>query len=278
MKVLITGSTGFVGKNLCEFLKKEGVEIITYERYDPGYWIVSKGPFDCVFHCAAELDNEALMVDSNIGLTKRVLDWSIQADFKTFIYLGSSSEYAPWTEEMSEKNPTFPESIYAATKTAAADFCMFYAMKHHKRVVTVRPFSLYGPHDKARKFFPTIYESITNNERSKIFKGVHDWVYIDDFINSLWAIANFESAPCYDIVNIGTGKEIQNIFAFQEMRKAVKNLIAPYEYTPTWMSEHDRRSWRCDPEYAREKYGIVCKTTLEEGLRKYVDFRRQNPA
>ena len=59
MKVIVTGSEGFIGKVLCATLKERGVDVIEIDRKvgkDASHigQYLRKGDIDCVFHLAAQ--------------------------------------------------------------------------------------------------------------------------------------------------------------------------------------------------------------------------------
>lgn len=274
MKAFVTGHNGFVGKNLVKRLEAEGIEVkIISDVF--GFKFIKATNFDYIFHCAAELYNEFEMIESNINLTKNMLDISKCNDYKAFIHIGSSSEFGKVNHYIHEDMPLRPTNMYEVTKAAASQLCGIYAKKYNKPIVVVRPFSLYGPHERERRLVPTIYNKIKANEPAEIYDGFHDWVYIDDFIDALMIIA--ESGPdeiSGDAVNIGTGIQSTNEDVFNAFKSIEGLEDAKMIKRKGFLSQYDHTAWVCNPDYARRKYGIQCNTSLKDGIRKYVEWRQ----
>jgi len=274
MRAFITGSTGFVGINLVDFLNKHNVEVIEHQRALCFQQECSYKEFDFIFHCASALYNEYDMIESNISLTYDLLEATKGMNYKCFINMGSWSEYQDLGYEyISENCPTFSHNLYTLSKTTSAELCRIYSKKYDKRIVTVRPFSPYGPHEKSFKFFPTIYDKTLAGEKITIGKGMHDWTYIDDFVSAMWVIANNNTVKGYDVVNIGTGIETSNKEAYN-MFSSILGLKTEAEFLDKSINPYDREHVRCDTWHARSRYGFEAKTDLFHGLRKYDQWRR----
>ena len=276
MKAFVTGHNGFVGKNLVKGLEAEGVEI---EKMITRYLTIRDADkiknCDYVFNCAAELYDESGMIDSNVKLTKNLCIASKEANLKAFIHIGSSSEFGKVDHYIHEDMPLRPTNLYEVTKAASSQLCRIYAKKYNKPIVVVRPFSLYGPHERERRLVPTIYNKIKANEPAEIYDGFHDWVYIDDFIDALMIIA--KSGPekiTGDAVNIGTGIQSTNEDVFNAFKSLEGFENANMIKKRGFSSQYDHTTWVCNTQYARNKYGIQCNTHLNDGIRKYVEWRQ----
>jgi nucleoside-diphosphate-sugar epimerase len=269
VRSLVTGYNGFVGKNLCERLRREGIEVIEF-RPDKGNDL----NVDYIFHCAAELYDESKMIESNISLTRRLLEETKDIDYKAFIYIGSSSEYGKVNHPITEHDPINPTNIYEITKSTGSIMCRVFAEKLDKPIVVVRPFSLYGPHERECRLIPTIYNNIVKGKTTELYPGVHDWVSIQDFVDALMKIATSGPGKIKgDIINVGTGVMTKNIEVFLNFTKIIG--WAPCNLNETkFLRKYDSNYWVCNPTYARVVYGIQCKTSLHEGLKKYVEWRR----
>ena len=93
MKIFITGSTGFVGRNLIEYYKDH--EVFEHKRYmDLGAKLEYFKP-DLIINCAAEIYDPAEMWIPNVLWTQECLEF-VKANPNTrMIQIGSSSEYGP---------------------------------------------------------------------------------------------------------------------------------------------------------------------------------------
>ncbi len=246
MRILLTGSSGFVGKHLLRRLSGHEVYCLKRNAPLPGDF------FDVVYHLAGEIYDESKMFAANVQLTYDLL----RLNYKRFIYVGSSSEYGRKSRPIKETDSLQPETWYECTKAAASMLC------RSKPVCIARPFSLYGPDDNPRKLVPTLIRAAQGDRKIKLCEAVHDYVYVQDFVDGLLMLA--EDFQPGDVVNFGSGQQHTNheIAAMIESLYGIKFEIEPSEPKP-----YDSLCWVCDPTYTRSRYGWTAKTTLEEGLR-----------
>jgi UDP-glucose 4-epimerase len=84
--------------------------------------------------------------DVNATATLRLLASSREAGVPRFVYVSSSEVYgtAKWTP-MTEDHPTFPSTVYGASKLAGESYTRAYHRTYGYPTVVVRPFNTYGP-------------------------------------------------------------------------------------------------------------------------------------
>lgn len=278
MICLVTGGSGFVGKNLVGELIKKGHTVCQYSNpfnCPEQYWyslyeLLEKENFDWIFHCAAELLEESIMFKSNVELTELLLKRSKRVNYKAFIYVGSSSEFGRKGRPISEDDPLLPENIYEATKACGAMLCRAYAKEYDKPIMTIRPFSLYGKHEGRHRFIPTIYNNAVSCTPVKIYNGMHDFVYIKDFVRAMMMMA--ENPRPGDSLNIGTGTMISNNEVVNIFEPIIQNkfpsigLEIKREYIDEKLRIYDSDYWVCDTSKAVKKYNFKCEYDLKKGL------------
>jgi nucleoside-diphosphate-sugar epimerase len=259
MKILITGSNGFIGKNLCEFYIDK-YEVIKIDKSHDIVKSLNIYSPDIIIHCAAEIYNSDLMFDSNILYTKNILDYCKNTKIKKLIMLGSSSEYGYKKEKMEESNQLEPRTIYEATKAACSMLAQGYAASYKIPITLIRPFTIVGRYEKSHKFFPTLYRSWKLNKEIQLSNGVHDFVFIDDFLKSLDSILNYENEN-FDIINIGSGYQTDNykiVNIFED--------ITGYKYKKILVKklrEFDSFNWVASTEKLKNKYKINIVDNIE---------------
>lgn len=138
MKILITGSNGFVGTNLRRFLESRGHQCVTLDIRDADYdWTeFAKIPFescDAIVHLAGKahdlrkVASEQSYFDINVGLTEKIFNASI-GKVPRFVYFSSSKASADG-------------NAYGRSKLAAEQFL-------DGRAIVLRPAMIHGPGNK----------------------------------------------------------------------------------------------------------------------------------
>lgn len=271
MKIFITGANGFIGRSLCGTLEVLGHEVQTFHRQRP----IVKLPTgtECVIHLAGEIYDENVMLDTNVILTKELLEAAKFAHLKSFIYIGSSSEYGEKKIPMQENMVLEPRTIYEATKGCGTLLVQGYARTYNIPTAIVRPFSVFGPDENPGRFMPCIMRAAIDKEPLIVSPGVHDFIYIKDFIAGLLVINDLTVARENDIVeifNVGTGIETTNLQVVQIMEKLIGHSIE-YTVSDNIMRSFDTNHWCADITKLKEMTGFVLKYTLEEGLQEWLN-------
>ena len=188
MKILVTGSAGFIGSHTCERLLKEGHSLVGLDNYDPYYPIEAKQRntqvliehsnftfvegdirdselvyplfeehrFDTVIHLAAKagvrpsLEDPVGYVDVNLMGTQNLLEASRKSEVKRFLFASSSSVYG--NQEKTPFSETddvgFPISPYAATKRSGELLCHTHHHLYGLEIACLRFFTVYGPRQR----------------------------------------------------------------------------------------------------------------------------------
>jgi nucleoside-diphosphate-sugar epimerase len=161
--------------------------------------------------------------------------------------------------------------MYEATKGAGS----LLTLASKLPAVIARPFSVFGRNEPQRRFIPIIYNSYKTGKPLSVGPGVHDFIYIDDFVDGLEMCANglLSGSIEKDIVNFGTGIQYTNeevAMAFEDVVGSKLNWVRSETKKP-----YDSMSWVCDTTYAREKYGYKPKVDLRTGLERYIRYREE---
>lgn len=265
LKYFITGSSGFIGKNLLKRLECERVYL--FNRGDnPRRAVIDNNP-DVIIHLAAEIYKDEEMFDSNLRLTYELLEGARLVGVKKFIYVGSSSEYGRKEFPMKETDLLEPRTMYEATKGACTLLCQAYHKSYGMEVVIARPFSLYGKDEGEHRLIPTLIRKMKKNEDVEISFGYHDFIYIEDFLDGIELLINNKCGG--QIFNFGTGVQYSNIEVAEKVRKLLnskskiielENLLRPF----------DSDNWVADNTKAVIELGWLVKHSLTEGLRKII--------
>ena len=176
-KILITGSTGFVGQKLCKKLIldnysiREAVRSNSEKRLDKREifnigdidkstnWSASLKDIDCVIHCAArahvmnenKLDTLATYRKVNVDGTRNLAEQCAKAGVKRLIFLSSIKVNGEKTKASfsfrHDDNPK-PEDAYGITKWEAELALQQVSKKYEIEIVIIRAPLVYGPNVK----------------------------------------------------------------------------------------------------------------------------------
>lgn len=304
--ILITGGTGFIGANLIKKLFSLNYSINLILKKSSDVWrikdilnkvkiyyvdllnkkklteIISKINPNFIIHLATysnygkQTDVEE-MIDINVIGTLNLLLASKNVDYEIFINTGSSSEYGIKDKPMNEKDCLEPISFYAATKASATFLCQTFAKEHKKPIVTLRPFSVYGPYEEKTRLIPTAIKAIIENNPIKITHGNQrrDFIYVQDIVDIYIKTLSSGKKLSGQILNMGTGIEYTNDEVvktlFKITNKKVKIEKGAYP-SRLWDTPH----WVADISKTNKILNWKPKFTLEDGLKKtYLWFKNE---
>jgi nucleoside-diphosphate-sugar epimerase len=233
MKILITGATGFVGRNLMPKLIKEGYDILEitiepeisrilygdtvdyYHYKDDNHDNLVNRIFDfkplTVIHLASYLTSSdsfadlSTLIKTNIIFLTDLLDALKKNPPELFINTGTSAEY------FSNDLTLDPAYLYSATKTAARYFLKYYSEAYNFKHLNVVPYSIYGPKDSQKKLIDYLIAAIDSPVPIEITVGkqILDFVHVCDVADAFVKLVQYRS----DITNgetffVGSGKGI----------------------------------------------------------------------
>jgi nucleoside-diphosphate-sugar epimerase len=167
-------------------------------------------------------------------------------NYSALINFGTSSEYGRKDKPMNEEDLLEPDTLYAASKAGATLLARAWTKIYDKPIVTVRPFSVYGPEDDWGKFIMTVINCIHSRKTLTLAKGVHDWIYINDFIDGILTVVNHAHTLRGRVINIGTGVQYTNEEVVRIAEKVIgkkakvqeANLIRSYDTTVSWVADN----------------------------------------
>ncbi|MDR4511474.1 MAG: NAD(P)-dependent oxidoreductase [Nitrososphaeraceae archaeon] len=234
--ILITGSKGFVGENICKSSFNNKYNLITDNHKDDQINDITKLEYfdnfsdkiDLIIHLAAKtsindsLNNPYETYYKNIVGTLNLLEFAKRKNITNIIFLSTYVYGKPQYLPIDENHPINPHSPYNKSKIIAESLCEDYSKIFGIDIVILRPFYLYGYNRKKNTLISSILDQINTNKIIKLSnkKTSRDFLYISDFIELLNNIVNaFPSG--YNIYNVGSGTS----YTLTEISMRIANLL-----------------------------------------------------
>lgn len=180
MNILVTGSQGFIGKNLIAELRNQGYnEIYEYARNSDVFFLDKASKHaDFIFHLAGvnRPENESEFMEGNRDLTESLLNNLIKYDNKSTVMISSSSQ-------ADLDNP------YGRSKKAGEELLFQYGKEHHVKTLVYRLPNVFGKWSKPN--YNSAIATFCHNTTHDLPIIVNDpaielnLVYIDDVVQEL---------------------------------------------------------------------------------------------
>lgn len=291
-KILITGSTGFVGRHLVPKLLDNDFQVLEITRSqskslklfgDITSKIEISDPLlkekikdfnpEVAIHLASYLtSSDSLaeaekLISSNITFLTKILDALSDTSLKLFINTGSFSEFYKGNDEF------IPAYFYAATKTASRAIVDYYSNLNNFTQVTVVPYTIYGGKDSQKKIIDIIYDSTFSKTPLDLTPGDQflDFIHIDDVVDFyISIISKLNSLPKKVEFKLGTGNPV----SLKQLAKLIE-VISNKKINVNWGGKKYRQTdilfAKAEIDKNKEMLLWVPKINLETGLKKYIN-------
>jgi UDP-glucose 4-epimerase len=224
-RILVTGATGFVGKQVCRVLDERGFDVVALSRSTSTTnkpWslnatieeneILLKN-IDAVIHLAAylpknyeDLDQALPCYLTNSLGTLNLLRASEQAGVGQFVFASTCAIYAPALGETNEKSVTIPERAapYLASKLAAEAYVAAGGFGAKMVTTTLRLASVYGPGMPNSGLLPACVHQLKTNGYFTVSDGNRyrtDLVHINDVVESIYSALTHSVCGTFNIAS-----------------------------------------------------------------------------
>lgn len=248
---------------------------------------------DAVMHLAAEshvdrsIDGPGVFLQTNVMGTFTLLQAALtfwdgaerHANFR-FHHVSTDEVYGTLGDDgqFSETTPYAPNSPYSASKAASDHLVRAWGETYGLPFVVTNCSNNYGPYHFPEKLIPVVILNALAGRDIPVYgkgKNVRDWLYVEDHADALLTVLQQgENAQTY---NIGGENEARNIDLVQMICGILDELRpkdVPYSEQIKFVADrpgHDLR-YAIDPTRIREELGWRPSVTLEQGLRRTVEW------
>ena len=243
---LVTGSSGFIGYNLCNYIIKRGYNVFGLdldEKYNnlkkwrneklnkigvktfcvdisdkyqlDDFKNKNNASFKSIFHLAGlagvrrSLEIPEKYYDANLRGTLNILNLASHINVDSLVFSSTSSVYGGNKNSSKETDNLNPISPYANSKLLAEKICKLHSISNNLNVSILRYFTVYGEAGRPDMSILRFIDNIFNGNPITIYgdgNQERDFTYIEDVCD-----ATFKSSRLVDfnILNIGNSKPVK---------------------------------------------------------------------
>lgn len=294
MNILITGSSGFIGRSLIKKLRNKH-DIFAIDKNEATAEFIKKhfvcdlsnysclsrieDPIDVVYHFGSASSilsykgKETQLADLEIQQFVNIMRFSKIKNVKKFIFPSTASLYS--RNSHANDNVLNPSNIYAAVK-----FTEEQIAKHFNggiKTLGLRIFMVYGPGEESKSDraspISLFMQDILKGKSPIVFGDgtqTRDPIFIDDLVEILVNILQMPNTT--GVQDICTG----NLISFNDIISKI-NMISSANINPTYVSRPKSyiEGVTGDPSFAREVLNRKF-TPLDEGIRSMINALRTN--
>ena len=311
MKILVTGSSGFIGSHLTEYLVKRGYGVVAFDRYNSNshYGWLEKSKYkkkidfvlgdirdydsvnkamkscECVMHLAALIGipysyiSPTAYIKTNVEGTLNILESAKNLKLKQVIITSTSEVYGTAIKKkLSENNELKAQSPYAASKIAADQLSLSYYRSFGLPVKIIRPFNTFGPRQSARAVIPSIITQALSKNKIKIgnLNTTRDFLYVEDLCAAYEKILRSKKL-LGEVTNVGVDSEISIKNLILKISKILKiKLIPVVEKRRVRPQKSEVLRLKCDNTKIKRMTNWKPKYDLDEGLNKLIRWIKED--
>ncbi|MEM1944839.1 MAG: NAD-dependent epimerase/dehydratase family protein [Nitrososphaerota archaeon] len=241
MRVLVTGSSGFIGRHLTEYLRETGYQVVEADIADGAeirvdvsspedvFNKLSKTDVEAIIHLAAiadipkTIENPYNCFRVNCYGTLNMLELATRLAVSRFIYLSSANYYgAPEKIPVEENDKPSPRTPYDHSKVASEHFVWSY---HHTKklpAVVLRPWKTFGEYEQPNKVVPRFIRACLTGEPIPLYnhgQDVTDFYHVENLCHVV-DLCLKNGAAVGNAFNVGTGRKV----SVKELAEIIKEL------------------------------------------------------
>lgn len=298
MKILLTGSNGFIGNHVAQYLKGKGHYIIGLGRSENAYnasvideYIqcslatdkVNEIPhmvssrIDAIIHLAADMRKEPHLIDvitANCLGTQRLLDLCKKESIKIFLQLSSLPVIGyPLYHPITEDHPIHPYTVYHITKRTE-ELLANYALEYNGiRTASFRISAPIGTRVNPKTIFPTfVRKALDNEELFLLGKGTRkqNYLYVNDISRCLELSLDKETVK--GVYNLTSDILVSNMELAETIVKVLKSKS---RITLMGNDPADDYVWDASLEKLKTDSGYEPLGKLEDIIKEYACWIRE---
>ena len=308
MKILITGSCGFIGFHLIKSLLEKNHTIVGIDNLNDYYDVSLKlhrnnllksknyqfinedinnirinDKFDLAINLAAQAgirvpkEKEHLYEHSNVDGFVNFCDLCKQNKIKRIIYASSSSVYSDKIKDKFSESRTNiePKSKYGLSKLFNEQHASQEAKKNNSAFIGLRFFSVYGPYGRPDMAYFLFTDAISNDQEIVLNNNgqmARDMTYIDDIVSGINGAIDYifkaDLKGKNEIFNLGNDKPIKTI----ELLEFIEKNLSKKAIIQHMKTLNESSFTHADLKKSKKYLGYEAKTSFEDGIKNFLDW------
>jgi len=297
LRVLVTGSQGFVGRHVTTYLASHGFQPIGVDMAPgaeiPGSVVdnsfvkgkLSDLDFEAIVHLAGIADLKRTIEDPyscfqvNCFGTLNMLDLASKKGVKRFLFASSANVYgAPKTNPVNEEAPTSPRVPYDYSKVVGENLAMSYFKTKGVPVSITRAWLLFGEYDHPSRAVPFFVKKFLENETVGLFNSGRDVTAPSHAVNFAKLVSRIlsEEEAVGQAFNFG-GAETLSIRDLAERIKRLTDSRSELQTLPPRSpAEAEPQVSYPSTEKMKRLLRYDYEITLDDGLRRTIDWMKRS--
>ena len=296
MRVLVTGSNGFIGKHVCKYLRERDCHVIGLGRREQSETTEVDEYISCdlsdvsmretleglkadaVVHLAADMRQqpyETEVVYHNCVGTQQLLEACIAGNVKVFVQLSSLPVIGkPIEHPITEAHPIKPPTVYHVTKYTEELLADFAYRMRGLRTVSFRISAPVGIGMKEKTIFPTFIKNALQGKNLQLYgKGTREqtFIHVNDIAQAIYKAILSEQAV--GVYNLSSHNRISN----SDLAKLCKEVLhseSRIVYVEV-EDEMDRDIWDVSLERIEKDMDFKPVVSLEESIIELADYYKK---
>lgn len=307
-KILMLGGYGFISTNILKYIDEnyaEEYEVIIFDRimehpkgvkfncvkkvYAGDFsdetnliQIFNENKINIVMHflsstVPATSSNAQYDVESNLIATLKLLGIMDKFGVKDIVYMSSGGAiYGDYLMKVhNEEDAVYPKSSYGVVKLAIEKYLLSYSELYEFNSLILRLSNPYGPYHYNNKqgIINIAIRKALAGEKVQIWgsgDGIKDYIYIEDVCSIIFRL--IENGVETEVYNVAAG----SAHSVNEIVEGIKEFVPSCEWEHVNALHSDVQSFELDITKLRQKLGVIKFTSFENGLKKTINWQKNN--
>lgn len=302
MQVVVTGASGFIGRNVL-LRAPRGWDVVALYHHTPDLdTFVTRhslprvrvmrcnlldaadvqavanaagGRPDAVLYLAANGDPAASAARPRWDLesnTTALVNFLEHCPADHVVYLSSGAVYDGLVGAVSPATPVAPALPYAISKLASEHYLRFFAERRGTvgSYINVRFFGAYGPYEAERKITTRWLRGMASGQREFVIRGdgknLIDFMYVDDAVDGLLTLLAARGTSATVDFASGTPASIDEVALAMARALGVQVMLRHEGEVPEYIR------FRSADTTMRDRFGVRPSIAFDEGFRRFHKF------